>query len=220
MSAVWSVCRLQVWYRCDCQRHPCCEFAASAPSLLLRAFFAVRAGLTLGRLDRVGNSCLVNRVGFGHRVVLRLRDRAPCAVLPPPKAPLLGEALSRPLALCLSATNDVSMNASFVVEVQSNERSSGAMPWRPSSGHDGDDAIPSHRTSPSQDPASASSRPYLSKLKSDNGGDHCATSSGDSGGDGRRLRTQAFAQTRRIASLGLRHGRSQIAAYDIPSCFR
>ena len=34
------------------------------------------------------------------------------------------------LARSLLATNDVSMNASFVAEVQSNERSSGAMPGR------------------------------------------------------------------------------------------
>jgi hypothetical protein len=45
--------------------------------------------LTLGALDRVCTSRLVNRMRFGHWVVLQLGNRAPCAAVPPPKAPPL-----------------------------------------------------------------------------------------------------------------------------------
>ena len=99
---------------------------ASSPLLRLRCsarLLHIRAGLTLSRLDRVRKSCLVNRVRFGHRVVLRFRDRAPCAALPPPEAPHNWARRCRgrqPDAF--SAANDVSVNASFVVDVQSNER--------------------------------------------------------------------------------------------------
>jgi hypothetical protein len=41
---------------------------------------------TLGVLDRDCTSQL-NRMRFGHWVVLQLGNRAPCAALPPPKAP-------------------------------------------------------------------------------------------------------------------------------------
>ena len=56
------------------------------PSLFCRPS-SHSSALALGRLDRVCNSRLVNRMRFGHRVVLQLGIRASCAVLPPPKAP-------------------------------------------------------------------------------------------------------------------------------------
>jgi hypothetical protein len=52
------------------------------------------SALRLGALVCVCTSRLVNRMRFGHWVVLQLGNRAPCAALPPPKAPPLGRGAS------------------------------------------------------------------------------------------------------------------------------
>jgi hypothetical protein len=74
----------------------------------------------IGRLDRVRNSCLVNRVRFGHRVVLRCATAPHAQCFHHPKPRNWARRCRSRWPDAFSATNDVRMNASFVVEVQSN----------------------------------------------------------------------------------------------------